>query len=61
MDHFPLDLNYTMKKKYKTTTLKKKALKVKTMILFKDFGMHTPVQINTFQVLNLFKGYKSMI
>lgn len=29
--------------------------------VFKDFGMHTPVQINTFQVLNLFKGYKSMI
>lgn len=26
MDHFPLDLNYTMKKKYKTTTLKKKGI-----------------------------------
>lgn len=31
------------------------------MILFEDFGTHTPVQINIFQVLNLLKGYKSML
>lgn len=30
-------------------------------VLFEDFGMHTPVQINISIALNPFKGFKSML